>query len=313
MACKDHDELCRQIAGWMEDIAGHARAAEEIAALGEAVIPGLRNYLRAEPQVISQPRCFAVAMLARFNTAAATDALREALSRHPLGHLEPLRAESEYVVKNDVLAALAVRDYPEHDDDIAYGLSERLRVAIDAAARYGVVEASERLLEFLQDDVLAASAMEALAALADTSCPAIVARLDAWCEEAEISSRRRLALVRALRVLHQCRYPVEGNVARHLGHSSHPAVRAAAALWVWSERHEDALIAPLLHGALGFDRGLAGECRAALGAESMAPAHEPLVRALQRGAEPDLYGTLHPLSSEQRDWLRGLVASRGNP
>ena len=51
---------------------------------------------------------------------------------------------------------------------------------------------------------------------------------------------------------------------------------------------------------------LADACRAALDA-SRVNVGAAAERALQRNAEPDLYGELHALASGQRDWLVACV------
>jgi hypothetical protein len=310
MASENHNHgTAGQVADWIDDLAGHAHSADAIAALGDAAIPGLREYLARGPQAVPQARCFAVAMLARLPARAATEVLREVLRTHPLKSLAPPFAESEYVVKSDALVALGARTYREHFDDIIFGLHERLRVAVEAAGRWHVTSAIGPLLDFLEDDVLAAAAVDALTAMQETSCDAIVTNLDAWCEEAALSSRRRLALIRAMRVLHGCGRFVDTGVLRHLLAAQHPAVRAAAALLVRPTDRDTAMIESLLHGALGFDRELAGDCRMVL-EQAGGNLCQPARQALQRNAEPDLYGQLHTLTSAQRDWLlRYLEAS----
>lgn len=309
MASDDHNDIAGQVADWIDDLGDHAHSADAIAALGDAAIPGLHEYLAQGPQAVPQARCFAVAMLARLPTRAATEALREVLRTQPLKSLAPPFTESEYVVKSDALVALGARTYPEHFDDITFGLHERLRVAVEAAGRRHVTSAIGPLLDFLEDDVLAVAAADALTAMREMSCDAIETNLDAWCEEAALSSRRRLALIRAMRVLHCCGRSVDTGVLRHLLAAQHPAVRAAAALLIQPTDRDAAMNETLLHGALGFDRELADDCRMVLeqaGGNLCRPARQ----ALQRNAEPDLYGQLHTLTSAQREWLlRYLEAS----
>jgi hypothetical protein len=295
----------------MDSPAEHAEAAEALAAWGESAIPGLRDYLRRGPQVIPQPRCFAVAMLARLHAEPATDALREVLHAHPLKTLTPSFAESEYVVKNDALEALAVRAYPERADDIAFGVRERLRAAVVAVGRMRLAESADALVDLLDDDVLADAAIASLATIGPAAAKAIAPRLDAWLTAAEYSARRRLAVIRALRVLHHTPFAEIVAIRRALG-DSHPAVRAAAALLAWPSRRDAGIIDALLHGAVDFDRELADDCREALdaaGSEAVGPA----ASALQHNLEPDLYGQIHPLSSEQHGWLQRFIAARTAP
>ena len=302
-----HKALAERIAEWIDGLADRAAAAEAIAALGEAAVPGLREYLRLGPEVIPQPRCFAVAMLARLRGEAATEALRVTLRGNGFHGLPPQLAESEYVVKNTAMEALAVRDYPLLADDVAFGIGERLRAAIVAAGRLRCASQAGVLLRLLDDDVLAESAADALAALgADAVSAAVQERVDAWLTEAELTARARLAAIRALRVLRAVHGALaEASLARAL-HAKHPAVRAAAALLAWPRRRDDAIIDPLMRGALGFDRALADDCRVALQADAVA-AHAAAQAALRRNAEPGLYGSVRPLDAEQLRWLDEFI------
>lgn len=297
------DPRAVQIAAWADSPAEHAHAAEMLAQWGEDAIPGLRGYLCRDPQVIPQPRCFAVAMLARLHADAATSALRDVLHAHPLHTLAPAFAEAEYVVKCDVVDALAVRVYAARDADIACGVSERLRAAVIAAGRLRLTAIADALVDLLDDDVLAEAAMQSLAALGAAAGNAITPRLDAWLTEAELSARRRLALIRALRVLRQTSITAKPAPAlRRALADAHPAVRAAAALLAWPTQRDGGVIEALLHGALGFDRDLADACRVALDASDVDVGIFARA-ARQRNAEPDLYGKPRPLSPAQRDWL----------
>lgn len=303
------NNLTCQIADLIEDIAGHTEAADAIAAMGQAAIPGIREYLGRGPQVVPQPRCFAVAMLARLHAPEAAQVLREVLHANPLHSLSPLFAESEYVVKSDALLALAARDDDELADDVAFGISERLRVAAGIAGRFKRDDLATSLADFLDDDVLAETAMDALVAMGPNATAAMAPRLDAWLTEAGFSARRRLAVIRALRVMHRLCATGTKQVIQHALDDEHPAVRAAGALLAWPARRDEVAIESLVHGAVGFDRGLADDCR-----EAMAGAGAELVesaqRVLQRNTEPDLYGDEQVLTSEQRDWLVRCLNAR---
>lgn len=294
--------MSRQVAEWIDDIAGHAEAADTIAAMRESAIPGLREYLACGPQVVPQPRCFAVAMLARLHAPAATQALRDVLHANPLHSLSPAFAESEYVVKSDVLTTLAEHGYAELTDDVAFGISERLRVAAEIAGRLRLADLATQLVDFLDDDVLADTAMDALVAVGPKAAAVIAPRLDAWLSEAEFSARRRLAVIRALRVIHHAHAAATKHTLHHALDDGHVAVRAAGALLAWPGHRDATVIDTLVRGAVGFDRGLADDCREAL-APAGAERVEAVQRALLRDAEPDLYGDVRALSSEQRGWL----------
>lgn len=303
------NNLTCQIAALIDQIAGHAEAADAIAAMGGAAIPGIRAYLARGPQAVPQPRCFAVAMLARLHVTAATQVLREVLHANPLHSLPPPFAESEYVVKSDALLALAAREDGELADDVAFGISERLRVAAGIAGRFKLADLATPLVDFLDDDVLAEMAMDALGTMGPNAVAVIAPRLDAWLTEAGFSARRRLAVIRALRVMHRLCATGTKHVIQHALDDEHPAVRAAGALLAWPARRDEVAIESLVHGAVGFDRGLADDCRQAMvgaGAELV----EPAQRVLQRNIEPDLYGDEHALSSEQRDWLVRYLNAR---
>ena len=290
------------IAALIDNLAEHAQAAAEIGAFGNAAIQGIADYLASGPQAIPQARSFAVAMLARLHTPAATEALRSVLRSHPLRVLAPPYAESEYVVKCDAVQALATRTYSEHDADIALGVSERLRVAVVAAGRSGLVQLADELVDMLDDDVLADTAMDALVLLGAAAAAAIQPRLDAWLTEATLSARRLLAVVRALRVMHRLPDVETDPAIRRARQARHPAIRAAAALLAKPDRRDETMIEDLLHGALGFDFALALDCREAL-EDIDHDLLDPMTWAMQRNCEPNLYGQKLPLLSERLDWL----------
>ncbi len=305
----ESDTLTKQIARWADSPAEHAQAAEALAEWGEHAIPGLRDYLRRGPQVIPQPRCFAVAMLARLHATAATECLRSVLREHPLKSLPPAFAEAEYVVKSGALNALCARSYEALVDDVAFGIGERLRIAVEAAGRLRLVAAGTQLVDFLDDDVLADTAMDALGLMGSGAAAAIAPRLDAWLSEAAFSARRRLAVVRAFRIMQRVHAAGMQRVIQHALADEHAGVRAVGALLAWPARRDATVMDGLVRGAVGFDRGLADDCRAALAGAGMELV-EPVQRALHRDAEPDLYGDERALSFEQTDWLARRLAER---
>ena len=299
----------RRVADWIDDIAGHVEAADAIAAMRASAIPGIRAYLACGPQVVPQPRCFAVAMLARLHAPTATQGLREVLRANRLHSLSPTLAESEYVVKSYALEALATRAEDALAGDVVFGISERLRVAVDIAGRLQLADVAMQVVDFLDDDVLAGTAMDALVAMGTQAADAIVPRLDAWLTEAEFSARRRLAVIRALRVMHHLHAVGTQRTLQHASNDEHPAVRAAGALLAWPDRRDATVIDNLVRGAISFDWGLADDCRAAV-AGAGTEVFASVQRALKRNAEPDLYGDERPLSSGQRDWLVRCLAER---
>lgn len=299
--------LPQQVAEWIDEIAEHAKAAEAIAALDsrQATI-AIRNYLQRGPQVIPQPRCFAIAMLARWDTAETTTALREVLHSHPLRSLAPQLAESEYVVKCDAMDALAERNYEEFADDVAFGIGERLRAAVRAAGRHRVGGTAVMLGSLLDDDVLADAAAEALASMGEPAMAALIYRIDNWLWQSPYSARLRLALVRGLLVIAKLSKTVlvgeSASIMQRALRDPHSLVRAAAALVLWSGPDCHELLDALIHGALGHDRSVARACADALtpvGTVLVAPA----LRALQRNAELDIYDEEKAPPEAQRRWL----------
>ena len=303
--------ICR-VAAWIDDIAGHARAAEAIAGLGSRAIGAIADYLRASPQVIPQPRCFAVAMLARLDAAEARAALREVLHSHRLRDLAPQLAESEYVVKNDAMQALLARRYPELAADVAFGIQERLPAAVRGVAQLNLSPLASALVALLDDDVLADTAAQVLTALGTPVSNALLARLDNWLWQSQYSARLRLATIRGLLVLAGIGPKIESEAERILRRAlrdPHPLVQAAAALVLWPNRRSDDLIPELVCGTLGHDRALANACCAALAQTGLALV-KPALRAVQRDAEPDLYGRKQAPPEEQRRWLVARMIER---
>jgi hypothetical protein len=307
--------LSEQVTQWMEGIADHAQAAQAIGALDrDAAIGAIHDYLRRGPQVIPQPRMFAVTMLARWNAAEAIAALREVLHDHPLRTLSPQMAESEYVVKNAIVDTLAERTYPELVEDIAFGINERLPAAVRAAGGHGLREPARAIADLLDDDVLADTAAQTLNMLGDDGARAMLQRLDAWLWLSPYNPRTRLAVMRGLTTL--TRFPNAGrlehaeDVLRRALRDPHPLTRAAAAAAL-APRTNAELVEARIRGVLGQDRNIAQACRnalAAVGAELV----EPAMCALRRNAEPDLYGQEQAPPEEQRHWLilRMLEADR---
>lgn len=300
------------VAAWIDDIAGHAQATEAIAGMGDCAIGAIADYLRASPQVIPQPRCFAVAMLVRLDAAEATGALREVLRNHPLRELAPQLAYAEYVVKNDAMQALLARGYPELAVDVAFGIQERLPAAVRGVAQLNLSPLAPALVVLLDDDVLADTVSQVLTGLGTSASNALLARLDGWLWQSPYSARLRLATIRGLLVLARIGAPVDSESKRILGralHDPHPLVQAAGALVLWPLQHGDDLVAELVRGALGHDQVLASACCVAL-AQTGSALLRPAMRAVQRDAEPDLYGYTHAPADDQRRWLVARMIER---
>ncbi|HEU0197632.1 MAG TPA: hypothetical protein VFQ88_10515 [Nevskiaceae bacterium] len=294
--------LVAQVAGWVDDLAEHARAAQLIDRLGDAAIPALRDYLGRGPQSIPQARCFAVERLAQRLGAEATNALREIFRMHPW-HSQPAAfVQAEYVVKSDLLKVLAARSYPEFVADLRYGVQQRLRVAVCLVGERRAIGLARFLVDALDDDVLAADAGAALVVLGPDVRGIVETRLGQCLDHEAAGVAARLTAIRALRVLRHLATDVPPELLQRAKASKVPAVRAAAALVSTLAPLRAAEVEGLLGGALSFDRELAEACRAVL-ADVGEPLRPALERALARDTEPDLYGVPRPLSGEQRHWL----------
>jgi hypothetical protein len=292
------------LAAWIDNLAFHSEAADKIAASGASAIPALRDYLRGDPRVIPHARCFAVAMLARVQSADAIAILRDVLSRNRLRDLKPVYREAEYVVKNDVVHALAQRAYPELGQDIVSGISERLPAAIQEAARLCLVDLAPKIAHLLDDDVLAEPAGEALVDLAHVESAsgvrvALVAQLQTWLRQSATSLRSRIGAMRMLAVLartgifHRDRPFIERGLT-----DPHPLIQSAAALVLWRLQGDQDLADLLVRGVLAHDRWLSSACT-----DELLKLTFPIARwtlpALHRRAEPDIYGLLHRPPTER--------------
>jgi hypothetical protein len=308
--------LPEQVAQWIEDIAGHAQAARAIGELDRtAATNAIRDYLRRGPQIVPQPRVFAVAMLARWNAPGIVPVLREVLQSHPLHGLTPQLAESEYVVKNAVMDVLAGRDYAELPEDIALGIDERLPAAVRAAGCLRRHELADRIANLFDDDVLAGPAAQTLRSFGAHALPGVLSRLDAWLWQSDANARARLGAIRSLQLLAEIGVDLRDDPQRIVGRAlrdAHPLVRAAAAVIAWRQGAD--VIEPLVRGLLGHDVSVAQACESVL-ANAGPMLTEPALIALERNEEPDLYGQRRAPDPEQRRTLvrRMLAAAVASP
>lgn len=299
----DNEQTLRQrIFAAVDNLAAHTATEKWLAQLGVATIAPLSAYLDQPPAPIPQARCFAVAMLARLRDETATRALRRHLYAHPLATLEPVPAQAEFVVKNDLVAALAERHYPELERDLGFALDhERLPAAARAVGRLRMTALGSTLATLLEDDTLAVPAAQALLALGEPGRQSLLAALQVHLEAPHADVRNRRALIRVLLALgHVPQAPDMAWLAAALRYP-HAQVRAAAARLAWRARPRPGLRRALLHGALGNDLELADACRTAL--QTCDWPERAALCCLRRGWEPDVYGDRSGLTPEAYAWL----------
>lgn len=304
MGAEHATPLDAQVAEWIDDLAEPEQATERIVALGRAALEPLCAYLDRGPQVVSQPREFAVRMLARLRDPRATGRLQQLLHDNRLHTLSAALAESEYRIKDAAMAGLAEQLGEAAAEDVAFGVrSERLPSALRAAGRLRLHVLAPSLAALLDDDVLAETAAEALHALRPESVPSLLAAVDAWLSTGANTPRTRLALVRAFAWLAAAEEKVPPDMQWKAIHHSCVPVRAAAALAVDGTAHADLVAASLAHGALGADEWLAVACRRCLKDSPGLPAG-PLLHVWQANAETDVYGnTWHPTPAARQALL----------
>jgi hypothetical protein len=296
----DEDDDAR-IRGWIDDLANHEQTTEYLLACGERAIAPLRRYLSRGAQVIPQGRLLAVAMLARLHSPQAREGLRDVLHAAPLRTLPVAWRDAEYQVKDAAIRALLGRDYPERLADVIHAARhERLPSAVAGAGELGMASLAPDLVAMLADDVLEAAAAASIEALGASGQAAILHALQSLFDGGSSCTRCRLALIRALLLLHRMRATLPEWAAERAHADAHPCVRGAGALGAAHASHE--VVADLLRGALSDYPVLAMACRdilAGRGFEFTAAASD----ALQRNAEPDIYGNLHPLRRDALRWL----------
>ncbi|MGH8284005.1 MAG: hypothetical protein ACRESE_09205 [Gammaproteobacteria bacterium] len=309
---EQHDPLTKTVFAAVDNLAEHATAEKYLAGLGETVIAPLRVYLAQPPTVIPQTRCFAVAMLARLDSIAATAVLHEVLHQYPLTELSAPVAQAEFVVKNDVVAGLAQRHYPDLATDIGFALwHERLPAAATAAGRLRIVSLAPALAILLDDDTLAAVASEALQKLGQAGTDALLAALQIRLEAPQENVRNRLALIRVLLALGETRQTPSSAALVQALRQSHAGVRAAAAWVAWRVQARPGMRRALLHGALAPIAGLSGVCREAL--EAAAWPECAAISCLRRGWESDIYGDKIPIEPVAQAWMIArTLASTGD-
>lgn len=241
-------------------------------------------------------------MLARLESANVTAALRAVLHDHPLAGLGPSEAQAEYVVKNDVITALARRKYADLAADTGFALEhERLPAAAVAAGKLQLISLAATLASMLDDDVMAAAAADALLMLVRAGADALLATLQARLERPQDDVRNRLALIRVLLTLgFMQRTPPLTWLARAL-RQAHPSVRAAAAWVAWKITPRPSLLRALLHGVLTPMYQLSAVCR-----EVFDAAEFPIlavVTCLRRGWELDVYDVRIPIDVHTCAWI----------
>ena len=291
-----------QVESWIDDLAAREKATESIMAMGAAALEPLLHYLQRGPQLVSQPREFAVKMLARLHDVRVPHVLRRLLHDHLLHGLTAPLAESEYRVKDAVVEAMVYTQACATMEDIAFAMqSERLPAAVRATGVLHLSLLAPVLAGLLTEDVLAASAAVALSALQPESVAAVTESIRSWLDTEPDTTRTRLGLVRGFVWLATISVTFESALQQRGLQHPNAMVRAAAVLSVHDV--ETKLVVPaLVHGVLGSDILLALACRSRLLGIGE-PLFEPAMKALCRNAEPDVYGNLHPAETGARQWL----------
>lgn len=299
----ENEQILRQrIFAAVDNLAAQTATEKWLAQLGVAAIAPLSAYLDQSPASIPQARCFAVAMLARLPGEEVTRALRRHLHAHLLASLEPVQAQAEFVVKNDLVTALAQRRYPELARDLGFALDhERLPAAARAVGQLHMIALATTLATLLDDDTLAAPASRALLELGESGWQSLLAALQVRLETRQDHPGNHRALVRVLLALgHAAQAPELTRLVAALRYP-HSQVRAAAALLAWRVRPKPGLRRALLHGALAGDAELSLACRSVL--EHCDWPEYAARCCLRRGWERDVYGDRVPLAPEAYAWL----------
>lgn len=310
----ESEERWRQdaaVAAWIDDMAELEQATEHILAMGHAAIGPLIAYLDRGPQLVSQPRVFAVRMLARLHDPRTTDRLRQLLHDNPLHEMSAELAESEYRIKDAALEALVAQHKLLAADDVTFGVcSERLPSAVRAAGALRLHALVPALAALLTDDVLADIALTALHAMRPDSVPGMLAALGGWLSAGTDTPRTRLAIIRAFRWLAEAGI-APGSVLqeRALAHACLP-VRSAAALAAPVTDVSEVIVGALAQGALGTDGRLAMDCRQRL--QGMQQPIEPILYAWSTSAEADLYGNAHVPSPWARRQLLSILLEQAH-
>lgn len=295
------------VAAWIDDLAEPEQATERIMALGHAAIGPLIAYLDRGPQLVSQPRVFAVRMLARLHDSRVILQLRKLLHENPLHGLSAALAESEYRVKDAVLESLVAQAGLAAADDVAFGVcSERLPAAVRAAGALRLRALVPALTALLTDDVLAEPAATALHTMQPDSASGVMSAVGDWLDAETDTPRTRLALIRAFRWLAEAGIATDAALReRALSHPCTP-VRSAAALSAPATNVSAAVVGALAHGALAVDESLAMDCRQRL--QRMQPwPIEPILHVWREDAEADIYGNAHAPSPWARQQLLSIL------
>ena len=287
-----------QVESWLDGLAAHQQATERIMAMGSAALEPLLHYLERGPQLVSQPRVFAVTMLARLHDPRVPHVLRRLLHDHLLHGLPALLAESEYWVKDAVVEAMVYTQACATMEDIAFAMqSERLPAAVHAAGVLHLSLLAPALAGLLTDDVLAASAAVALSALQPESVAAVTESVRSWLDTNSDTTPTRRCFGWMAAISAACESALQ---ERGMQQPS-TLVRAAAALSMHDARATP-VVAALVHGALGSDVMLALAGRQGLqDVDEML--FDPAMNALCGNSEPDIYGNLHPAEAEARQSL----------
>jgi HEAT repeat protein len=192
----EFDERVRRL---VDDVSRHHLAIAELLQLGEHSVDSLDRYLAGPPQSIPHARSFAVRVLGFIGGSKAEQALRRVLYRHHLGSLDPVAAQSEFVVKNEAVEQLLRSNRVDFADDYFHAFHvDRLPAAARAVGQFRIRAAIPDLLSSLEDDVIGMRAADALRKFGRHAVPALVRTLfeqhtaPGGSQETRVSRRRRI-------------------------------------------------------------------------------------------------------------------------
>ncbi len=305
-------DLNERIRRLMDDLSRHGEAMEEIVRMGERAVAPLAHYLASPPQSIPHARRFAVQVLGAIAGDQATEALRQVLYGHDLRMVDPVLAQSEYVVKNEAVEQLLRRDRADLADDFCRAFRvDRLPAAARAVARLRITAAIPDLVAALGDDVLDTHAMAALRELGASAVPALLQTLrehPASGASEESRSRRQRRLLAAI-TLGEIGDPSGFAALRDLTEDPHPAIAASAALALWRANPSEVSAAQarcLVQGSLSPEWRVSEYCRNAvrtIGSLCIPAALE----GLKTATTLNLYGIPVEVPEGHRHWLLAFL------
>jgi HEAT repeat protein len=283
---------------------------QELSALGDKGVGPLSEFLNSPPEVVPHARVAAVRALSLIGTASALQALKAALFAHELKGIDPVQAQSEYVVKNAAIEELLRKGWSTQADFLEAFRRYRLPAAINAILKYRVFDAIPLLIDALEDDVIATRVAEALRQLGEASIPALLEALSIRHLSGEIESRvsrqRRILVASTLGEIGS--KAVEPNLMR-IREDIDPtlagvAIAALMKLGFSPISLKEAEI--LLKGALSHEWAARERCRNAA-AHLGEIGTDAALELLSLESLPDLYGIPRSVSDSEKAWLVAYI------